>query len=271
MRLAVVVGLLIAGCYAPTPQEGAPCAANGACPEGLRCIDDRCVSDAPADGGLDASDISDASIDAAIDAPASGVQFVQAAYASSVAPVTSLTVALPQPQTAGSINVVFVSWFSPDGLVSITDTQGASYQQRINPPGGAMRLSAYTSGPLPGGANSVTVMFTGSTNFPEIRVLEYRGVAATMSVGQARRNQNTSSTCSVTIEVNDPGEVVVVANAADAVDTLTLSPGFVERLRTSPGKHIAGDFKPPTPGQLTASVGLSDSAAWVMEAITLRP
>ena len=268
VRWAVVVALMVAGCYSPTPQEGAPCAMNGACPDGLRCIDERCVRSAPADGS---TDIAIDTADAPIDAAPTGIQFVQAAYAASQTPVSSLTVALPQPQLAGSINVVFVSWFSTDGLSNLTDTQSATYQQRVNPPGGSIRMSAFTSTPLAGGANSVTVMFTGQTDFPEIRVLEYRGVSATAPVGQARRGQNTSDTCSVTIDVNDPGELVVVANAADSVDTTTFSAGFVERLRTVPGQHVVGDYKPTMAGQLTPTIGLTGSAAWVMEAIALRP
>ncbi len=268
VRRVVVVGILLVGCYSPTPQEGAPCAINGACPDGLRCLDDRCVSSAPADGSTDiAIDMADAPIDAAL----TGVQFVQGAYTSSQTPVNSLTVAMPQPQTAGSINVVFVSWFSTDGLSSVTDTQGSTYQQRINPPGGTVRMSAFTTGPLQAGANSVTVLFSGGTSFPEIRVLEYRGVSMVSPVGSTRRNQNTSSACTVTIDTKVAGEVVIVGNTAESVDSLTLDAGFTERMRTVPGQHVVGDLTVMMPGQITVTVDLAAMAPWVMEAITLRP
>jgi hypothetical protein len=42
------------GCYAPHPQEGAPCASNGACPEPLACSLGHCV---------DRANIHDASVD----------------------------------------------------------------------------------------------------------------------------------------------------------------------------------------------------------------
>jgi len=35
--------LVLIGCYAPHPQEGAPCASNGACPEPLACSMGHCV------------------------------------------------------------------------------------------------------------------------------------------------------------------------------------------------------------------------------------
>jgi hypothetical protein len=210
-------------------------------------------------------------IDAPIDAPASGIQFVQGAYASSQTDVNTLSVVMPMPQTAGSINVVFVSWFSTDGLSTLTDTQGIVYQQRINPPGGSIRMSAYTSAPLAQGGNTVTVTFTGPSKNPELRVLEYRGVSTTNPIGMNRRNQSSGNTCSVNIDTSTAGEVVVVGNTADGVDTLTLSTGFTERMRTVPGQHVVGDAKPMTPGQLNPTVGLTGSAAWVMEAITLRP
>jgi hypothetical protein len=67
-RRLVVVWTVLAGCYAPSIQEGVPCAADRSCPIGLSCdANDRCVRDPidPVDGPL----VSDAAIDAPIDAP----------------------------------------------------------------------------------------------------------------------------------------------------------------------------------------------------------
>lgn len=48
---AITLCCVLAGCYSPAPQEGAPCSANRDCPSGLECsFDNKCVrvaSDAP--------------------------------------------------------------------------------------------------------------------------------------------------------------------------------------------------------------------------------
>lgn len=52
---------LLAGCYHPTPPQGAPCAANGDCPSPLTCQQGVCVSDGTVDA---ATGIDSAMIDA---------------------------------------------------------------------------------------------------------------------------------------------------------------------------------------------------------------
>src|SRR5688572_18784158 len=60
MRRAWLFTIAIAGCYAPNPIEGLPCAEGGLCPEGLECSPDfTCVLHATdaasgADGAADA-------------------------------------------------------------------------------------------------------------------------------------------------------------------------------------------------------------------------
>jgi hypothetical protein len=64
---AVVIALL-AGCYSPRAQEGAPCNAPEQCPTGQRCLVGACrLRDPPADAELDAPD-GDAAVDARLDA-----------------------------------------------------------------------------------------------------------------------------------------------------------------------------------------------------------
>lgn len=53
MRSWCLALALVTGCYDPTPQAGAPCGADGACPRGLRCRADRCVdASTPPDDAL---------------------------------------------------------------------------------------------------------------------------------------------------------------------------------------------------------------------------
>lgn len=45
MRWAFASVCVVAGCYAPTPPEGAACGAGGSCPAGLMCTGSVCVRD----------------------------------------------------------------------------------------------------------------------------------------------------------------------------------------------------------------------------------
>jgi hypothetical protein len=45
--------MLVGGCYAPQPPEGAPCTSNGACPSPLTCSVGHCVSEAVRDARAD--------------------------------------------------------------------------------------------------------------------------------------------------------------------------------------------------------------------------
>src|SRR5688572_16173725 len=63
---------MVVGCYAPTAQDGVPCAANGECPTGQVCdpTSRRCFGELPdsVDAPVDQSP-SDAAIDTMMDAP----------------------------------------------------------------------------------------------------------------------------------------------------------------------------------------------------------
>lgn len=63
---AVVIALL-ASCYSPRVQEGAPCSSMGACPTGQRCVLGSCRLRDPADAAVDGLD-GDAPADARPDA-----------------------------------------------------------------------------------------------------------------------------------------------------------------------------------------------------------
>jgi hypothetical protein len=64
--------LLVTGCFAPRPLEGAPCGADGSCPSPQRCVAGTCTTrdpvagDPAVDGDLD--EPIDAAIDVAVDA-----------------------------------------------------------------------------------------------------------------------------------------------------------------------------------------------------------
>lgn len=61
--------VVLAGCYRPAPQEGAPCSALGECPTPLHCISGTCRAEASDAAPDDAPAPGDAPFDTALDAP----------------------------------------------------------------------------------------------------------------------------------------------------------------------------------------------------------
>ncbi len=138
MRWLFLLGL--AGCFAPQPVPGAPCAADGTCPSGLVCTVNRCelpgaVADASSDAADAPDDPLDAMTDAMIDAPAIDAlmdaspplpQLVQQATAF-LRPGTAVTASFPATPTAGNI-LIAVAGCPSASLASITG--GAPTWQR---------------------------------------------------------------------------------------------------------------------------------------------
>ncbi|MEO8554216.1 MAG: hypothetical protein ABI678_29775, partial [Kofleriaceae bacterium] len=52
-----LLAVVLIGCYAPHPPEGAPCAANGACPSPLVCAGGRCEREALPDDAFSCTPI----------------------------------------------------------------------------------------------------------------------------------------------------------------------------------------------------------------------
>src|SRR5581483_7854157 len=99
--------------------------------------------------------------------------------------VSSVSVTYTSAQAAGDLNVVFVGWAqATSGVQSITDTQGNIYVAAIGPtvnPIGATQVMYYAKNIVAAaaGANIITVTFTGSVSFPDVRILEFSGISTT--------------------------------------------------------------------------------------------
>lgn len=109
MRGTLALGLVVMGCYAPSPPSGAPCA-NGVCPTGLVCspATDTCEQTAtPGDGPAGDTAVVDAVVDGSmIDAPAPEYLYrrritIQNGSASTL-PI-GFTIRLPLGQTLGTL------------------------------------------------------------------------------------------------------------------------------------------------------------------------
>jgi hypothetical protein len=91
--------------------------------------------------------------------------FVQGAYAVPQTPQTTVAVTYSAAQAAGNLNVVVVGWNDTSNSVSsVTDSEGNTYQLAVGPTkqSSSLSQSIYYAKNIVGGANSVTVQFSGA-------------------------------------------------------------------------------------------------------------
>src|ERR1017187_7331895 len=131
------------------------------------------------------------------------ISFVQVAAATPQSSTPTVPVAYPGAQTAGDLNVVVVGWNDTTATVqSVQDTAGNNYSLAIGPTSGtALRQSIYYAPNIVGGSNTVTVTFSQAAAFPDVRILEYRGVNVVDVTAGASGNSATTNSGAATTRV----------------------------------------------------------------------
>ena len=106
------------------------------------------------------------------------ISFAQVAAATPQSSTATVPVTFPGAQTVGDLNIVVVGWNDTTAAVqSVKDSAGNTYNLAIGPTSGtALQQSIYYAANIVGGSNTVTVTFNQAAAYPDIRILEYRGV-----------------------------------------------------------------------------------------------
>ena len=140
------------------------------------------------------------------------IGFVQVASATPQSPTASVKVSYPQGQTAGDLNLVAVGWNDTSATVqSVTDSLGNSYALAAGPvKGTALTQSIYYAKNILAGSNTVTVTFSQAAVFPDVRILEYKGLNTTAPLdvtagasGTSGNNAVVSSGAATTTSANE--------------------------------------------------------------------
>jgi hypothetical protein len=198
--------------------------------------------------------------------------YVQGAYATPQTPQTTVSVTYSASESAGNLNVVIVGWNDTTNVVnSVSDSQGNTYQLAVGPTkqSTALSQSIYYAKNIVGGSNTVTVRFSGSAVYPDIRILEYSGLDASNPLDVARGESGSGSpSSSGAITTTSPTEVLVAANTVTGL-TNGAGSGFTQRILTSPDGDIAEDEVVTASGSYTATAPL-DSGGWVMQIAAFR-
>jgi hypothetical protein len=164
---------------------------------------------------------------------------------------------------------VFVSWFTPMIGVTLSDDQHDTFTEaqhsQVN---GTFQLSVYYAANVAAGPATITATFGTAVAFPEVRVAQYRGVAAP---DDSHVTIGSNAMCSSTFTVKLPGEMIVVGNAVQSSKTQGAGTGFTSRQLTTFGGHIIEDRLVAAPGAIDATAPLTGASSWIMGGLVLKP
>ncbi len=191
-------------------------------------------------------------------------------------PTATVSVPYLQAQNAGDLNLVVVGWNDTTATVaSVKDSLGNSYSLAAGPVKGTRLAQAiYLAKNILAGSNTVTVTFSQAATFPDIRILEYKGLSTTAPVDETTGASGTSSgsatVSSGSATTNAATELIFGAGTTNGGFTKAGS-SFTSEIITPDG-DIAEDDVVSSSGSYsaTASLGAYGSQNWVMQLLTLK-
>jgi len=203
--------------------------------------------------------------------PTAQISFVQGNYATPQAAQASVAVRYNAAQRQGDLNVVVVGWNNSTATVSsVTDSSGNVYARAVGPTviSGVASQSIYYAASIAGAAanaNTVTVAFSGSAAYPDIRILEYAGIAATnpFDAGAAASGSTSpaSSGAATTTNAND----LLIGADLTVNETAAAGAGFTSRMITVPDADIVEDRIVTATGSYTATAAINPAGPTIMQ------
>jgi hypothetical protein len=168
--------------------------------------------------------------------------------------------------------VVIVGWNDTSATVSsVSDTLGNTYKKAVGPSqlSGTLSQSIYYANGIAGGSNTVTVKFSQAAAYPDIRVLEYRGIDLTNPVDVVQFGAGTGSLSnSGTVMTTSATDLLVGANIVQT-GTTGVAPNYRARSLTIPDGDIAEDQVVTAIGSYSATAPVV-AGGWVMQLVAFR-
>jgi hypothetical protein len=205
---------------------------------------------------------------------ATGQAFVQVSNNNPVPTQASqVSVGFANPQTANDLNVVVVGWSDQTSSVtSVTDGSGNTYAMAAGTNAGHGDSQAiFYAANIKAGSNIVTVSFNQAAAFPDVRILEYSGVATTAPLNVSVGNSGSGNTANSGNTTTTVAAAVLVAGGTTAGAFSTTAANFTLDVFPSTGTpltgadNIAGQQIVSTAGTYNASDSLTVSGGWVMQ------
>jgi hypothetical protein len=201
--------------------------------------------------------------------------FVQVNAATPQTNQSTVSVTYANAQVVGDTNILAIGWNNAtSNITSVTDSAGNTYQLAVpTARGSGISQAIYYAKNIKAaaaGTNTVTVAFSASTPFVDIRALEYSGLDLVnpFDVGTSASGSSNSAN-SGTVTTTSAGALIFGAGITTGGFSAA-GANFVNRIITTPDADIAEDRFVTTSGSYSATAPLGGSAAWVMQVAIFR-
>lgn len=167
---------------------------------------------------------------------------IQSNYTTPQSTTSPVSVAYSSAQIAGDTNVIVIGWNDATSTISsVADTSGNSYAVaapvvRDSTDGISQAIYyAKSIAAAAAGANSVTVTFSAAVPYPDVRILEYKGLHPTSPLDNGTGSSGTGATTASagTITVNSAYEVLI-GGATVSSSVFSTATGMMGQIITSP-------------------------------------
>jgi hypothetical protein len=178
-------------------------------------------------------------------------------------------------QTAGNVNLVAIGWNSSSGAVSsVVDSAGNVYQ-----PAAPVQFGSGVSQTIwyaksiaarAAGTNTVTVTFSGSMPYVDLRAAEYRGVDPVNPIDVTASAAGSSSAASSGAVTTTFANELLFGAGITTGGFSAATGGATTRIITTPDEDIVQDRVVSAVGTYSGTASLVGNAAWVMQLVALR-
>lgn len=194
-----------------------------------------------------------------------------------VGAVTTTTVVglLPNPQTAGNLNVVIIGWNDTVATVSsVTDTEGNTYFAALPiVTGTGLSQVFYYAANIVGDSgtpNQITVTFSQAAPFPDVQILEYSGLEVSSPIDAAAGDFGSgllsdTGACATTAPLT-----MIVAGTTVSSTISGAGSGFNLLNITQPNGDSAEHQIASVAGSCAATQPLRSAGNWVTQAVAFK-
>src|SRR5437867_578664 len=226
-----------------------------------------------------ADDHSTPSAPLTVTTPAASPEFVQGAAASSADRLSSDTLTLPEPVSAGDLLVGWFSQFNAPGEVQVSDNVNGPWTRSASTTfSGSGDIALYyreNSAAAPSGL-TITVSASAPAYLQEA-VANFRHVATAGALDQTVLSEGTGTHASVGPSASVPAGELVVAAALTGGQPASATPGSSQRVpyvldvRNGSASSLLEDILSSVGGPQEGSLTLGTATNWFMVLATFRP
>lgn len=187
---------------------------------------------------------------------------------------TTVPVPFTGAQTAGNLNVVIVGYGGNATVASISDSRGNTYAQAVGPtsviaPAHQYIYYAKNIVAAAAGANTITINFSSTIDWPSIRIAEYSGMDTVSPLDVAGGATGTGTEMSSGAVTTTLANDLLVGGNFSGTYTASAGAGFTQRIYTF-GGEILEDRIVSSTGSYAATGTLDSSIWWIMQVAAFK-